>query len=93
MKIDFVIPWVDGNDTLWQDKKNQYDTSIEKNYTNSDDFLHIYIGSDKKNGEWFRLERNILDDLHKFYPNATITDVNGIAIRGSGLISCIKLSK
>jgi len=64
-----------------------------ENYTDSNDFLHIYIGSDKKNGEWFRLERNILDDLHIFYPNATITDVNGIAIRGSGLVSCIKLSK
>jgi hypothetical protein len=35
MKIDFVLPWVDGNDPEWLEKKNLYDTSSEKNYTNS----------------------------------------------------------
>jgi hypothetical protein len=35
MKIDFVLPWVDGNDPLWLKEKEKYDNSIKKDYNNS----------------------------------------------------------
>ena len=34
-KIDFVIMWVDGNDSKWQKKKAEYDNSIKKDESNS----------------------------------------------------------
>ena len=27
-KIDFVVTWVDGNDSVWQEKKSSYDGSV-----------------------------------------------------------------
>ena len=27
-KIDFVVTWVDGNDSVWQEKKSIYDGSV-----------------------------------------------------------------
>ena len=59
MKIDFVIPWVDGNDPVWQAKKDQYDTSTEKNYTNSNmryrdwGTLRYVMRSIEKNCPWY----------------------------------------
>ena len=58
-----------------------------------DNFIHIYIGSDKKDNHWFHLQRNILDDLHTKYPSATIQYINGIAIRGTAMVASLKLSK
>jgi hypothetical protein len=55
--------------------------------------IHFYIGSDKKDNHWFHFQRNILDDLHTKYPNATIKDINGIAIRGTAMVASLKLSK
>ncbi len=28
-KIDFVVTWVDGNDTVWREKKNRFDKSVD----------------------------------------------------------------
>jgi hypothetical protein len=36
MKIDFIIPWVDGNDPEWIKKKIKHDKKNIKDYTNSD---------------------------------------------------------
>jgi hypothetical protein len=33
--IDFVIPWVDGNDTKWQEKRSRYDRQTE-NFASAD---------------------------------------------------------
>jgi hypothetical protein len=33
--IDFVLPWVDGNDPIWLKEKVKYDNNIEKDYNNS----------------------------------------------------------
>ncbi len=65
------------------------------NYTN--DFMHISLGKNAKDGKWHHYDRNILADIREFYPNATILNgagyVNGFAIRGTGKITNLKLSK
>jgi hypothetical protein len=59
MKIDFVVPWVDGDDLEWNAKKNLYDTSTEKNYTNSSmrfrdwGTLRYVLRSIEQNAPWF----------------------------------------
>ena len=69
-------------------------TPASNGYTNyTDDFMHIFLGSDAKDGQWHHYQRNILNDLHKFYPGSKIDYINGFAIRGSGKITDIKLSK
>ncbi len=35
MKIDFVLPWVDGSDPIWLQEKNRYDKNNKKDYNNS----------------------------------------------------------
>ena len=66
-------------------------------YTNG--FLYIPLSLDAKDGQWHHYKRNILDDLHRFYPGATINYddnysglLNGFAIRGAGRVTHIKLS-
>ena len=68
-----------------------------KDYTG--DFMHISLGKKSKDGTWHHYARNIVDDLHKFYPGATIDFddnysglLNGFAIRGAGRVTNIKLS-
>ncbi len=63
------------------------------------DFMHTSLGKDAKDGKWHHYERDILADLQTFYAGATIDFdnnisgyVNGIAIRGSGRITNLKLS-
>jgi len=59
MKIDFVIPWVDGNDRLWQKEKEKYDNSLLRDYTNSDmryrdwGTLKYVMRSIEKNAPWY----------------------------------------
>ena len=56
--------------------------------------MHIFLGEDSNDGTWRHFERNILDDLHSFYPGAVINStniydgyLNGIAVRGTGSIT------
>ncbi len=99
---DFVIYIVlkfqtaDGQ-TIWNDLVYTPTPNGYEGVTNG--FLHISLGIGAKDGEWHHYERDILDDLHRFYPGATIPYndnkkgyVNGFAIRGSGLITNLKLS-
>jgi hypothetical protein len=65
----------------------------------TDSFLYIPLGKSAEDGKWHHFERNVLDDLHRFYPEATIDYddnysglVNGFAIRGAGRVTNIKLS-
>lgn len=61
MEIDFVIPWVDGSDPIWQNKKNKY-VSLEK--ASGQDIgeeryrdwgiLHYWFRSIEKNAPWVR---------------------------------------
>jgi hypothetical protein len=70
-----------------------------KGYSYSEGFLYIPLGKGAKDGKWHHYKRNILQDLHRFYPGATIHPqnyegyVNGFAVRGSGKITNIVLSK
>jgi len=68
-----------------------------ENYTSN--HMHIFLGEDADNGVWHHFERNILEDLHIFYPNAVINSantyagyLNGIAVRGNGRITNMQLS-
>ncbi len=68
------------------------------NYTGS--FMHIYLGRSAKDGRWHHYKRDLLRDLRRFYPGATIDyndngigEVNGFAVRGSGYITNLALSK
>ena len=62
----------------------------------TNDFLHISLGSGAKDGNWHHYKRDLLADLHRFYPNATIPNnrgyINGLAIRGNALITNVKLT-
>ena len=64
----------------------------------TDSFMHISLGGSAKDGDWHHFSRDILDDIRRFYPSAKLdySDnqsgyVNGIAIRGTGKITNIKL--
>ena len=35
-KIDFVIPWVDGNDKSWREKRKKYESNVSDKNDNSD---------------------------------------------------------
>ncbi len=80
------------SDLVYTPSKKDY-----KDYT--ENFMHIYLGNNAKDGRWHHYKRNILEDLRRFYPGATIDYadnfsgyVNGFALRGSGRITNIKLS-
>jgi hypothetical protein len=83
------------NSTIQKDLVYTPSSNGYANYTNS--FMHIYLPN-SNDGKWHHYERNILDDLHIFYPDAIIDydnlrgNVNGFAVRGSGYITNIKLS-
>lgn len=49
-KIDLVIPWVDGNDPLWQAEKNKYDVghkASDVRYESWDNLQYIFRGIEK----------------------------------------------
>lgn len=58
-KIDFVLPWVDGSDPIWQKSKDQYDSSISKEHnaivSNYRDLgtLKYVLRSIEKNCPWY----------------------------------------
>jgi hypothetical protein len=68
------------------------------------DHLHISLGKKAKDGEWHHYERNIINDIRRFYPDAKIVYkenyykedinyVNGFALKGTGSITNIMLNK
>jgi len=69
-----------------------------ENYTGN--FMHIYLPH-SNDGKWHHYHRNLLADVRRFYPGATMhyienqrsPEVNGLAVRGSGYITNIVLSK
>ena len=85
---DGEIKW---SDLVYTPTPNGY-----PNYTNS--FMHISLGERARDGQWHHYDRDILEDLHRFYPGATIDYndnysgyVNGFAVRGSGWLTNIYL--
>jgi len=68
---------------------------------NLSQYLTIKLDKSYKDGEWHTYERNVIDDLNKFYPNAKIVYnednksnyINGFALKGTGSITNIMLNK
>lgn len=51
-KIDFIIPWVDGNDEAWRKEKNQFNVSVdydarEQRYRDWDNLKYWFRGVEK----------------------------------------------
>lgn len=60
-KIDFVIPWVDGNDKKWQEEKNRYTAAADEDgstarYRDWDNLQY-----------WFRAAEKYAPWVHKIY--------------------------
>jgi len=82
------------------DSKEDLNNRPYENFEITKEFLPIFLGSDIKDGKWHHFQRNILDDLHRYRPSANIDFdddknryLNGFALRGSGMVSNIKISK
>ena len=58
-KVDFVIPWVDGNDQEWVDRKNKYNNKTKADFNNSSmryrdmGTLKYVLRSIEKNCPWY----------------------------------------
>ncbi len=101
---DFII-YVVLNFTTKSGKSEQKDIVYTpskhgyEDYTDTDHLMHFYLGADAKDGKWHHYRRNIMDDFHHYYPEASLSyaegtgNVNGIAIRGSGRITNLMLSR
>jgi hypothetical protein len=99
--IFVVVDFTDENNT------HQHNDLVYTTLQNSTDdinlsqFLTIKLDESYKDGKWHSYERNIIDDLNKFYPNAKIVYnednksgfINGFALRGTGSITDIMLDK
>ncbi len=100
--IYVVVVFLDKNGTVIQGK----DLFYTPNKTGYDKYIdeHMQIvlsGSD--DGKWHHYERDILEDIQKFFPDATFNResedyktrgyINGFAVAGKGQITNIKLSK
>ena len=53
--------------------------------------LETGIGSDLIDGTWHTVERNVTEDLQKFEPANEVVSIEGIIVRGSGLLDDIEL--
>ena len=56
-------------------------------------YIHHGVGSDKKDGVWHTITRNLESDLQDFEPDNHILAVTGFLIRGTGFLDNIKLFK
>ena len=54
-------------------------------------FIHHGLGSDSKDGNWHRFNRNLEKDLQDFEPNNKLVAVNAFLVYGSGLISYVSM--
>ncbi len=56
-------------------------------------YIHHGIGTDKRDGQWHSLNRDLLADLQEYEPTNTITHVTAFLIRGSGKVDDIHLTQ
>ncbi|NVJ60909.1 MAG: hypothetical protein HWE27_10995 [Gammaproteobacteria bacterium] len=61
------------------------DTPYQKN-----EYLYFGLGNDFPDGNWHNLTLNIADDLAKFYPDAEITRVRALLVRGHNSIGTVR---
>ena len=55
-------------------------------------YVHHGLGSDVMDGQWHTFVRDLQADLAEAQPGATILEVNGFLIRGSGKVDDISLT-
>jgi len=56
-------------------------------------YIHIGLGAVASSGSWQNFTRNISVDLQKYEPTNQLVAINGVIIRGSGMVDNIKLKK
>lgn len=76
MEIDFVIPWVDGNDAVWQKKMRQFRNEPEDAETNEQRFrdfgtLKYLLRSIEMNANWVRKIWIVTDNQRPEWLNNT----------------------
>ena len=54
-------------------------------------YIHHGLGSNRRNGEWQTISRDLQADLEEYEPGNQILSVNGFLIRGSGRVDNIAL--
>ncbi len=82
MKIDFVIPWVNGNDTAWQILRNQYcdcPTEIDESRYREWDILKYWFRAVEKYAPWVNRIHFVTcgqwpDWLNKNHPKLHLVD-------------------
>lgn len=57
------------------------------------DYIHHGIGTDKQDGQWHSINRDLQADLSEFEPGNTITSVVAFLIRGTGRVDDIYLTQ
>jgi hypothetical protein len=56
-------------------------------------YIHHGLGTDKSNGQWHTLNRNLQADLQEYEPGNQITSVTAYLIRGTGRVDDIHLTQ
>lgn len=81
MNIDFVIPWVDGSDPIWQEKKKQYQSDTIKQNNRYRDWgtLKYWFRGVEENAPWvhrifFITDGQIPDWMNVDHPRLCIVD-------------------
>ena len=71
-----------------------YYTAVDSDYglSSNKTYIHHGLGSDKRDGQWYSFNRDLLADLQEFEPGNTITHVTAFLIRGSGKVDDIHLT-
>jgi len=64
-------------------------TPIDEDRGLSGDYILLGLGTERMNGTWQIVTRNLVDDLRRIEPNNELLSVNAFLIRGSGKIDDI----
>ncbi len=66
-------------------------SNSDRGISSNSKYIHHGLGSDKRNGIWHTITRNLESDLRDFEPDNRILSVNGFLIRGSGRVDNIEM--
>ena len=55
-------------------------------------YIHIGLGSNHMDGQWYTENRDLEADLQRYEPNNRLLAVHGVLFRGSGSVDNVKLS-
>ncbi|MGA1841312.1 MAG: Ig-like domain-containing protein, partial [bacterium] len=73
--------------------KYLYYTPVDRDSLGSGYYIHHGVGSKVTDGHWYSFERNLQADLEEAQPGASILEVNGFMVYGSGRVDDIILCK